>query len=57
MSNEELVDMGKRSAEEFLNYLAQNKASEQIDVSLKKWFENQLPKIDKNDMLITQLNY
>ncbi len=50
MSNEEMVRLGVETSKEFLTYLAQNKAEEQIEASLIRWIKNQLPVIDQKDV-------
>jgi len=45
---------------EFLNYLVENRAAEQIEQSMKRWTENQLQVIDRDDIVvddIIQVNY
>ena len=60
MSYEQRFEITKNSAAEFLTYLAQNKAKQQIEDSLKQWKENTLPNIQKEDVVaedITLLTY
>jgi len=40
----------KQGLSEFLNFLAQNQARQQIESSLQKWKTNQLPVLGKNDV-------
>lgn len=59
-SYEERFDFAKKAAGEFLTYLANNKAKQQIEDSLKQWKENLLPVIKKEDVAaedITQISY
>ena len=51
MSYEQRFEITKNSAAEFLTYLAQNKAKQQIEDSLKQWKENTLPNIQKEDVV------
>jgi hypothetical protein len=39
-----------QSANEYLSFLSENKAAEQINNSLSKWMNNQLPQIDQKDV-------
>ena len=60
MPDEQRFEITKNSAAEFLTYLAQNKAKQQIEFSLKQWKENMLPNIHKEDIVaedITLLTY
>lgn len=60
LSYEQKLELTKKSAEEFLTYLAGNKALQQIEDSLKKWKQNLLPVIKKEDVAaedITQITY
>ncbi len=60
MAEEELVQFVMQTGREFLTYLAQNQAQQQIDQAVKKWTENQLPNIDKYEVVaedITLISY
>lgn len=60
MSEEQTIALGMETSKEYLTYLAQNKAEEQIETSLIKWIKNQLPVIDQKDVGaqdITMLTY
>jgi PAS domain S-box-containing protein len=60
MNDEQIVSLGMETSKEYLTYLAQNKAEEQIETSLIKWIKNQLPVIDQKDVGaedITLLSY
>jgi PAS domain S-box-containing protein len=59
-SDAELIEISLKSVSEILNYLANNKVSEQIENSLQKWVANQLQVIGKYDIVaedITLLNH
>jgi PAS domain S-box-containing protein len=54
------MQMMRERCKEFLTYLANNNANEQIDRSLKQWQENQLPAISKENIVaedITSVTY
>jgi PAS domain-containing protein len=60
LSEAELYQFSKATTIEFLTFLSQNKAKQQIETSLQKWMSNQLPLIGKYDIDardITILNY
>ncbi|HUQ96892.1 MAG TPA: PAS domain-containing protein, partial [Chitinophagaceae bacterium] len=60
LSETELYQFSKATTIEFLTFLSQNKAKQQIESSLQKWISNQLPLIGKYDIDardITILNY
>jgi PAS domain S-box-containing protein len=50
LNEEQLILLGMETGKEFLTYLAQNKAEEQIEASLIRWIKNQLPVIDNKDV-------
>jgi PAS domain S-box-containing protein len=50
MGHENMVLLSMESSKEFLTYLAQNRAEEQIETALIKWIKNQLPVIDQKDI-------
>ena len=50
MSTEQMIQLSMEGSKEFLTYLAQNKAEEQIEASLIRWIKNQLPVIDQKDV-------
>mgnify|MGYP003575183566 CR=1 FL=1 len=54
-SDDQIMEMSRQSSLEFLTYLAENKASEQIQESLSKWKNDQLPLIDKFQISIEDL--
>ncbi|MFN2457129.1 MAG: PAS domain-containing protein [Chitinophagaceae bacterium] len=59
-SNEQLIEFSMESSSELLRYLANNKARDQIQHSLKRWVTNQLPNIDKYEVQaedITLISY
>lgn len=60
MPYEQRFEITKNSAAELLTWLAQNKAIQQIQFSLKQWKENMLPNIQKEDIVagdVTLLTY
>jgi PAS domain S-box-containing protein len=60
LPNEQRFEIGKQTTTGFLNFLAANKASEQINNSIQQWKENQLPVINRNEIVaedITLINY
>ena len=48
--HDQRLQITKTNAKEFLTYLAQNEARQQIEDSLKRWKENLLPVISKEDI-------
>ncbi|HEY0679489.1 MAG TPA: PAS domain-containing protein [Chitinophagaceae bacterium] len=50
MSEDELKDFSRKSATDFLNYLINNKAEEQIESARKRWLANQLPIVSKDEI-------
>ena len=59
-SKEELLAISKESLKELLSMLAQNKAKEQIELSLGRWVQNQLQVIQSFEVIvedITVLNH
>lgn len=56
LSEEELYGMAKASIIEFLNYLAQNRAQEQINASIQNWQDNNLPMVDKDDIIAEDIS-
>jgi PAS domain S-box-containing protein len=59
-SDEELVNLSVKSSSEFLEYIANNNALEQITNSVTKWIANQMVVVDKYDVIaedITLLNH
>ncbi|MFL5811789.1 MAG: PAS domain-containing protein, partial [Flavisolibacter sp.] len=60
LSEEERYLLGKKTIVEFLTYLAENKAAEQIDDAMRLWQQNQLPIVDRDSIVaedITLVNY
>ena len=55
MSREELMEFGKQTSAEFLGYLAENKAAEQIEHSIERWLENRLPNLDRYDLVVNDI--
>jgi PAS domain S-box-containing protein len=59
-TEEEWIGFLLQTSKEYLTYLAQNKAKQQIADSIKKWKENQLPNIDRAEIVaedITLITY
>lgn len=56
LSTGELINLTTESSSEFLNYLAQNKASEYIQLSTTRWKDNQLPLIDKYEIVAEDIS-
>jgi PAS domain S-box-containing protein len=60
LSHEQLFEMARKGAAEFLSNLAENKARQQIEQSVRQWKENQLPNIQKHEIVaedITLISY
>jgi PAS domain S-box-containing protein len=60
MTHEEKLEVTKNGATEFLTYLAQDKAKQQIEHSLKQWTDNMLPLLSREDIVaedITLITY
>lgn len=60
MSDDDLLALTMKSSTEFLHYLANNQAHQQIQESIKRWLSNQLPRVDKHEIAaedITLLTY
>jgi PAS domain S-box-containing protein len=60
LSEAELFQFSKASSIEFLTYLSENRAKQQIEDSLQLWLSNQLPLVSKYDIDaqdITSINY
>src|SRR5437764_4371918 len=60
LSPQEQFQISKHTSTEFLTYLSQNRAQDQIKDSLQRWLTNQLELIDKYDIDagdITIINY
>lgn len=58
--DEQLTTIWMESAKDFLSYLSKNRAEEQIEDALIKWIKNQLPSINKKDIVaedITLVSY
>jgi PAS domain S-box-containing protein len=51
MTYEQKLNVIKNTLSEFLNFLSQNKAKQQIEDSLKKWTENLMPIVAKEDIV------
>jgi uncharacterized membrane-anchored protein YjiN (DUF445 family) len=60
MTDEQRYELSKTSIIEFLGYLSQNKAAEQIEASMQQWKNNQLPVVDRDAIVaedITLINH
>lgn len=51
VSEEQIIGIFKRTSYEFLTYLIENRAKEQIADSLEKWLSDQLPKITREQVV------
>ena len=51
LNHEQQLQITKNSTKEFLTYLAQNKAKQQIESSLKQWKENLLPMMTREQIV------
>lgn len=56
LPQEKILEIARKTTSEFLSYLAKNKAKEQIESSLEKWLSNQLPVINKDEILAEDIN-
>lgn len=59
-TKEQMIELGRKGATDFLTYLANNKAKQQIEDSVKAWLSNQLPVIQKDEITaedITAVSY
>lgn len=54
--DEELVQMSVQGTQEFLSFFAANRVEEFIDLSLKRWVENQLPQIQNDDIVARDIS-
>ncbi|HVF80782.1 MAG TPA: PAS domain-containing protein [Flavisolibacter sp.] len=60
MTEDQRYDLSKATVTEFLGYLSQNKAAEQIEAAMQQWKTNQLPVVDRDSISaedITLINY
>jgi PAS domain S-box-containing protein len=60
MPEEERFALAKRTSSEYLTFLANNQASEQISQSMQQWKANELPVIERDQIVtedITLVNY
>jgi PAS domain S-box-containing protein len=55
-SDEQIIAIAEESAREYLTYLAGNKAYEQLNVSMNKWFRNQLEVVGKDDIVAEDIS-
>jgi PAS domain S-box-containing protein len=56
----QFLEIATASAVEFLTYMSENKAQEQIDMSMQKWVLNRVPVVNRNEIVaedITLVNY
>ncbi|MFL5788486.1 MAG: PAS domain-containing protein, partial [Flavisolibacter sp.] len=59
-TDQQILDLSLKTSTEFLSYIFQNKAEEQIENGIANWIANRLPFLDKNDIKaedITLLTY
>src|SRR5215217_1142426 len=59
-SDAQLLQLSMKGNTEFLTFLAQNKARQQIESSVERWEKNDFPQIKKNGIAaedITYINY
>ncbi len=56
MPEEELLSMSMEGMREFLTYFVNNRVEEFIDVSLKRWLENQLPLIQHDEIVAQDIS-
>ena len=59
-SDEQLIEISANSLKEIFDYLVNNNAYEQIEISTERWLTNQLEVVGKNDIAaedITLINY
>ncbi len=59
-SEEQLFALSKKTSIEFLTYFVENKARDQINEAIKRWFSDQLPIITRENIIaedITQISY
>ncbi|MFL5811768.1 MAG: PAS domain-containing protein, partial [Flavisolibacter sp.] len=60
MRHDQLVELSKKSTTEFLTYLSNNQATEQIHHAIAQWLANQLPVIERHEVSaedITMVTY
>jgi PAS domain S-box-containing protein len=60
MQEDELIALTTKSTIEYLHLLSSNQAQLQIDNSIKRWITNQVPEVDKDDIIaedITTITY
>lgn len=51
MSEEERIAFSKRTTGEFLRYISENKAREQIEESRQRWLKDQLPNLSRDQVI------
>lgn len=51
LSEEQIIEISKQASQEFLTYLTDNRAKEQIADSLEKWLSDQLPKVTREQVV------
>lgn len=57
LSFEQRFDITQKSAADFLSYLSQNKAKQQIEDGLKQWKENRLPIVQREDIVAEDITF
>ncbi|RYZ29311.1 MAG: PAS domain S-box protein, partial [Chitinophagaceae bacterium] len=55
MPEEQRFEIGKKTSTEFLTYLADNRAGEQIRSSMQQWKLDQLPVVDKESIAVEDI--
>ena len=56
LNEDELIELGKTTSTELLEFLAQNKAMEQIEHGVKTWMANELPVVGKMEITAEDIN-
>lgn len=51
MSDDEMMAFGKKSAGDFLQYIAENRAKEQIEDARQRWLKDQLPNLSRDQVI------
>jgi PAS domain S-box-containing protein len=55
-SKEEIEALSLRSAKEWLTYLSDNKPQESIEVSVHRWVKDQLPQVEKDQVVVDDIS-
>lgn len=56
MPEEELIEISIQDTIEYLTYLASNTVKEFIEISIKRWAENQLPLVQNNEIVAQDIS-